>query len=119
MADGPAADALLLGRRRRGRRLRARRVRAGDDVDRYARDVVAVRTGTAVGAVAVDLPARLALCDGADRLLRRIPALVPRRRPADVLFLRHADGTVSYPGVWPGPLPGSRQCAGRMVTLGA
>ena len=69
-------------------------LRQGRDAGGYARDVVHRGAGAGVGGVAVVRQAGLAVCRGADRLLRGLPALVRRHRPADVLLLRRADGAV-------------------------
>ncbi len=87
-------------RHRSAERCRLRRpvVRQGGDAGRHARPVVAGGAGAPLCGVANAGSARLALCRRFDRLLRRVAALVPRHRPADVFLLRGDDGAVPGDG---------------------
>ena len=87
VADVAAAGAV---RDRPGERAGLRRavVRQGRDAGRHAGDVVHRGAGAGVGGVAGVRQAGLALRRGPGRLLRGLPAVVRRHRPADVLLLR-------------------------------
>ncbi len=112
VADGPAADALLLRLRREGHGLRDRRVHQRRHADRHARAVVAGDPGAGVGVVAGGGPVRLALRRRSRRLRRGHPAVAGQHRPPDVLLLhgagRAVPGARDDAGDGPDPRPGRR-----------